>query len=100
MQRGGGGAQVRRLEKDNQSLRQVLAAQRRKRGEGGEGEGLEGQAGGASVLARHGGDDGGAVAQQEAAGLKPDMIRVSIGIEHIDDILGDFDQSLEKSAIV
>ena len=37
--------------------------------------------------------------QQEAAGLKPDMIRVSIGIEHIDDILHDFNQSLEKSAV-
>ena len=37
--------------------------------------------------------------QQQAAGLKPDMIRVSIGIEHIDDILHDFNQSLEKSAI-
>jgi O-acetylhomoserine (thiol)-lyase len=38
--------------------------------------------------------------QQEAAGLKPDMIRVSVGIEHIDDIVGDFDQSLGKSAVV
>ena len=37
--------------------------------------------------------------QQEAAGLKPDMIRVSVGIEHIEDIREDFDQSLDLSAI-
>ena len=36
--------------------------------------------------------------QQIAAGLKPDMIRVSVGIEHIDDIMTDFDQSLKQSA--
>ena len=36
--------------------------------------------------------------QQEAAGLKSDMIRVSVGIEHIDDIMNDFDQSLILSA--
>jgi O-acetylhomoserine/O-acetylserine sulfhydrylase-like pyridoxal-dependent enzyme len=36
--------------------------------------------------------------QQKAAGLKPDMIRVSVGIEHIDDIMADFDQSLALSA--
>ena len=32
--------------------------------------------------------------QQLAAGVRPDMIRVSVGIEHIDDILWDIDQAL------
>lgn len=32
--------------------------------------------------------------QQLAAGVRPDMIRISVGIEHIDDILWDIDQSL------
>jgi O-acetylhomoserine (thiol)-lyase len=36
-------------------------------------------------------------AQQLAAGVKPDMIRISVGIEHIDDILWDIDQALEAS---
>ncbi len=31
-----------------------------------------------------------------AAGVSPDLIRVSVGIEHIDDIIADFDQALEK----
>jgi O-acetylhomoserine (thiol)-lyase len=38
------------------------------------------------------------VAEQEAAGVSPDMIRLSIGIEDIDDILEDLDQALEASA--
>jgi O-acetylhomoserine (thiol)-lyase len=33
-------------------------------------------------------------AQQLAAGVKPDMVRISVGIEHIDDILWDIDQAL------
>ena len=33
-------------------------------------------------------------AQQVAAGVKPDMIRISVGLEHIDDILWDVDQAL------
>jgi O-acetylhomoserine (thiol)-lyase len=33
-------------------------------------------------------------AQQLAAGVKPDMIRISVGLEHIDDILWDIDQAL------
>ncbi len=33
-------------------------------------------------------------AQQQAAGIPPEMIRLSIGIEHIDDILADIDQAL------
>ena len=32
--------------------------------------------------------------EQEAAGVKPDMVRVSTGIEHIDDIKADFEQAL------
>ena len=34
----------------------------------------------------------------EAAGVTPDMIRLCIGIEHIDDILADLDQALDASA--
>jgi O-acetylhomoserine (thiol)-lyase len=34
-------------------------------------------------------------AQQLAAGVKPDMIRISVGLEHIDDILWDVDQALD-----
>ncbi|MET0312686.1 MAG: O-acetylhomoserine aminocarboxypropyltransferase/cysteine synthase family protein [Burkholderiaceae bacterium] len=36
--------------------------------------------------------------QQRAAGVLPDMIRLSAGIEHIDDILWDIDQALARSA--
>ena len=32
--------------------------------------------------------------QQLAAGVRPDMIRISVGLEHIDDILWDIDQAL------
>jgi O-acetylhomoserine (thiol)-lyase len=32
--------------------------------------------------------------EQLKAGVRPEMIRLSIGIEHIDDIIGDLDQSL------
>ena len=34
----------------------------------------------------------------ESAGVTPDMIRLCIGIEHIDDIVADLDQALAKSA--
>ncbi|HEY0879653.1 MAG TPA: O-acetylhomoserine aminocarboxypropyltransferase/cysteine synthase family protein [Zeimonas sp.] len=37
-------------------------------------------------------------AQQRAAGVTPDMVRMSVGLEHIDDILWDVDQALERSA--
>jgi hypothetical protein len=33
--------------------------------------------------------------EQLKAGVTPEMIRVSIGIEHIDDILADLDQALD-----
>jgi O-acetylhomoserine (thiol)-lyase len=36
-------------------------------------------------------------AQQLAAGVQPDMVRLSVGLEHIDDILWDIDQALEAS---
>jgi O-acetylhomoserine (thiol)-lyase len=35
--------------------------------------------------------------QQEASGVTEDYIRLAIGIEHIDDILADLEQALEKS---
>jgi O-acetylhomoserine (thiol)-lyase len=35
--------------------------------------------------------------EQIAAGVMPDMIRISVGLESIDDILWDIDQALEKS---
>lgn len=37
-------------------------------------------------------------AEQEAAGVTPDMVRLSIGLEDIDDILWDLDQALAASA--
>jgi O-acetylhomoserine (thiol)-lyase len=36
-------------------------------------------------------------AQQRAAGVRPDMVRISVGLEHIDDILWDIDQALGRS---
>ncbi len=33
---------------------------------------------------------------QHAAGVEPSQLRVSVGIEHIDDIIADFEQALEK----
>ena len=36
-------------------------------------------------------------AEQLAAGVTDDYIRVSVGTEHIDDIIADFDQALENS---
>jgi O-acetylhomoserine (thiol)-lyase len=38
-------------------------------------------------------------AEQEKAGVKPEMIRLSIGIEHIDDIIADLDQALAATAL-
>ncbi len=35
--------------------------------------------------------------QQLAAGVKPELIRLSIGIEHIDDIIADLDQALKAA---
>jgi O-acetylhomoserine (thiol)-lyase len=36
-------------------------------------------------------------AQQLAAGVPPDMVRISVGLEHIDDILWDIDQALARA---
>ena len=36
-------------------------------------------------------------AQQKASGLTPDLIRLSIGIEHVDDIIGDLEQAFSKA---
>ena len=35
-------------------------------------------------------------AAQRAAGVSPDLIRVSVGLENIDDIIADFDGALSK----
>lgn len=35
--------------------------------------------------------------EQAASGVKGDLVRVSVGIEHIDDIIADFEQALLKS---
>lgn len=35
--------------------------------------------------------------EQEEAGLKPELVRLSIGIEHVDDILEDLEQGLKKA---
>ena len=36
--------------------------------------------------------------QQLAAGVPPDMVRISVGLEHIDDILWDIDQALAATS--
>jgi O-acetylhomoserine (thiol)-lyase len=36
-------------------------------------------------------------AQQLSAGVLPDMVRISVGLEHIDDILWDVDQALNAA---
>ncbi len=36
--------------------------------------------------------------EQEKAGVTPEMIRLSVGIEHIDDIIDDLEQALEKAS--
>lgn len=36
--------------------------------------------------------------EQRKAGVTPEMIRLSIGIEHVDDIIADLDQALSKAA--
>ena len=37
-------------------------------------------------------------AQQRAAGVTPEMVRISVGLEHIDDILWDIDQALAQAS--
>ncbi len=36
--------------------------------------------------------------QQRGAGISPEMVRLSVGIEHIDDIIADIDQALKAAA--
>jgi O-acetylhomoserine (thiol)-lyase len=36
--------------------------------------------------------------EQLKAGVKPEMIRLSVGIEHVDDIVADLDQALDRAA--
>ena len=35
--------------------------------------------------------------EQLSTGVTPDFIRLSIGIEHVDDIIADIEQALEKA---
>lgn len=37
-------------------------------------------------------------AAQRAAGVTPELVRVSVGLEHVDDIKADFDQALRRAA--
>ena len=34
--------------------------------------------------------------QQRESGLTPDLVRLSVGLEHIDDIIGDLEQAFSK----
>lgn len=34
--------------------------------------------------------------ERKAAGVEPNLVRISVGLEHIDDIKGDFEQAFEK----
>jgi O-acetylhomoserine/O-acetylserine sulfhydrylase len=38
--------------------------------------------------------------EQQQSGVTPDLVRISVGIEHIDDIKEDFDQAFRKAAVV
>jgi OAH/OAS sulfhydrylase len=38
-------------------------------------------------------------AERSAAGVRPELVRVSVGIEHIDDIIGDFAQAFERAGL-
>ncbi|MEM1115174.1 MAG: O-acetylhomoserine aminocarboxypropyltransferase/cysteine synthase [Bacteroidota bacterium] len=38
-------------------------------------------------------------AEQRASGVRPELIRVSVGTEHIDDILADFEQAFQKTLV-
>ncbi|MGJ9424576.1 O-acetylhomoserine aminocarboxypropyltransferase/cysteine synthase family protein [Nesterenkonia halotolerans] len=39
-------------------------------------------------------------AEQHAAGVKPGLVRLSVGLEHIDDIIADLAKGLEKAAAI
>ncbi|HOY58991.1 MAG TPA: PLP-dependent transferase, partial [Verrucomicrobiota bacterium] len=36
--------------------------------------------------------------QQRAGGIAPELVRLSIGLEHIDDLLADIEQALGRTA--
>jgi O-acetylhomoserine (thiol)-lyase len=36
-------------------------------------------------------------AEQRAIGITPEFIRVAVGLEHIDDLIADFDQALKQA---
>ena len=36
--------------------------------------------------------------EQQAGGIPPDLVRLSVGIEHIDDILADLEQALKQAS--
>jgi O-acetylhomoserine (thiol)-lyase len=38
--------------------------------------------------------------EQRAAGIVPEMVRLSIGIEHVDDIIADLKQALDATTLV
>ena len=38
-------------------------------------------------------------AEQKSAGVRPDLVRVSVGIEHIEDIKADFDHALRRAGL-
>lgn len=38
-------------------------------------------------------------AEQASAGVRPDLVRVSVGIEHIEDIKADFDHALRRAGL-
>jgi O-acetylhomoserine (thiol)-lyase len=38
-------------------------------------------------------------AEQKSAGVRPDLVRVSVGIEHIEDIKEDFDHALKRASL-
>lgn len=37
--------------------------------------------------------------EQRASGVKPELVRVSVGLEHIDDIVADFEQAFAKTLV-
>ncbi|MGZ3714158.1 MAG: PLP-dependent transferase, partial [Ktedonobacterales bacterium] len=39
-------------------------------------------------------------AEQYATGVSPDFVRLSVGIETVDDLLADLDQALRKAASI
>ncbi len=38
-------------------------------------------------------------AEQQRAGVRPDLVRLSVGIEHIEDIKADFEHALRRSGL-